>query len=324
MTPSDLCNYIIDMQSAYKGKPSKVLSPEMVKLHLSPYNNGPTGMGTFIDDLDGAKYFLHSAGNDGFCGFYFASLEDGYGLVVFLNSEDAGLLPEILSCVAKTYSWKNLYREPQRKYTEKSVAVPDSVLKTYEGIYVYEQSWAAVEKKGSEYYFYANGMHVKMHYTTPTRFYNEEFSAVKEFFKDEKGNIAGYTRTVDGKEYPKALKITNLDTLRLESGRFLDICRYLLDNKKYAECLAYYKRAAQLYPDDLTMQMNMAHVHVFNRDYENAMAIYKAHLKDTISPGNSWENQMQNDLAYFAEHYHDVEPFDKIFAALKIQKPKGY
>ena len=83
MTPSDLCNYVVDMQLAYQGKPSKVLDSTMVKLHLAPYNNGPTAMGTFIDDLNGTKYFQHSAGNDGFCGFFYASLEEGYGLVFF-------------------------------------------------------------------------------------------------------------------------------------------------------------------------------------------------------------------------------------------------
>ncbi|MBK9490516.1 MAG: hypothetical protein IPO07_18340 [Haliscomenobacter sp.] len=45
-----------------------------------------------------------------------------------------------------------------------------------------------------------------MYYTTPTRFFNEEFQAVKEFIKDDKGNILGYTRTVGDKEFPIAKK----------------------------------------------------------------------------------------------------------------------
>lgn len=57
MTPTDLCHYIVDMQLAWKGGKSKVLNPEMVKLHLTPYHNGPTAMGTFIDDLDGEFSF---------------------------------------------------------------------------------------------------------------------------------------------------------------------------------------------------------------------------------------------------------------------------
>jgi hypothetical protein len=70
--------------------------------------------------------------------------------------------------------------------------------------------------------------------------------------------------------------------------------------------------------------MNLAHVYLFNRDYENAIAIYKVHLTDTISPGNSWEHQLRTDLVYFKEHKYDVQLFDKVFEALKIKKPEGY
>ncbi|MBK7223323.1 MAG: serine hydrolase [Saprospiraceae bacterium] len=66
MTPSDLCEYIIDMQLAYQGKPSKVLNEEMVKLHLTAHIDQSAAMGTFIEDHDGALYFQHGAGNDGF------------------------------------------------------------------------------------------------------------------------------------------------------------------------------------------------------------------------------------------------------------------
>jgi CubicO group peptidase (beta-lactamase class C family) len=319
--PGELCNYIIDMQLAHRGKPSKVLSPEMVKLHLTPYNNGPAAMGTFFDDRGGAKYFLHDASNEGFCGLFVASLDSGDGVVIFLNSGDGKLLLEVLNSVAGAYHWKNYYREPQRK---KTVEVPDSVLKTYEGIYLYDQAWAAVGKKDTEYHYYSNNVYAKMYYSTTTSFFNEEFPSVKEFIKDEKGNITGYTRTVNGKEYPKAIKITRVDTLRLEGSMWADIGWYLFENKKYKESLVYYTRGVQLYPENLNLLMNLAHVYLFNRDYENAIAIYKAHLTDTISPGNSWEHQLRTDLVYFKEHKYDVQLFDKVFEALKIKKPEGY
>lgn len=210
MTPSDLCRYIIDMQLAYKGQPSKVLNAEMVKLHLTPYNNGPSSMGSFIEDHDGVKYFEHGAGNDGFCGDFYGSPEDGYGVVVFLNSEDGQLLPDVINTIAKIYNWKNFYHEPQRRKTDGVVTVPDSVLKTYEGIYLFDQTWAAIGKQYSDYYFYSNNMPAKMYFTSPGKFYNEEFPALKELLKDEKGNVTGYTRTIGDKEYPKAVKIINI------------------------------------------------------------------------------------------------------------------
>jgi CubicO group peptidase (beta-lactamase class C family) len=321
MTPSDLCNYIIDMQLAYEGKrKSKVLNNEMVKLHLTPYNNGPTSMGSFIQDHEGAKYFEHSAGNDGFCGEFYGSLEDGYGVVVFLNTEDGKLLPEVINSVAKAYNWKNFYREPKRKNT---IVVADSILETYKGIYLYENQWAAIGKKDSSFYFYANGMYVKMYFSTPISFFNEEFSAVKEFIKDEKGNILGYSRTVDGKSYPNSTKIANLDTLNLESNMFGNIGWYFFENKNFKESLAYYNRGMQVHPQDLNLLINMAHVYLFSNDYNNAIAIYRAHIKDAMYPGQSWENQMREDYNYFKDNNYDMQLLDKVFEDLKIKKPEG-
>jgi CubicO group peptidase (beta-lactamase class C family) len=321
MTPSDLCHYIIDMQEAYQGKPSKVLTSEMVKLHLSPFNNGPTALGTFIEDHSGSNYFQHGAGNDGFCGQFYGSLDEGYGVALFLNTDDPRILSEVINSVAKAYNWKNFYHEPKIR---KSISVPDAVLKTYEGVYLFENNWAAIGKKDKDYHFYTDHSYVKMYYSTPTHFFNEEFASEKEFIKDGQGNILGYTRTVDGKEFPKATKITKIDTLKLESEVFGDIAWYLFEAKKYDESIAYYQRGVQLYPGNLFLLSNMAHVYLYKNDYNSAIAIYKAHLKEMIEPGLSWEKMMQDDLTWFKRNGYDIKIFDKVFAELKIQKPEGY
>ena len=321
MTPSDLCNYVIDMQLAYQGKPSKVLNPEMVKLHLTPRNDGLASMGAFVVDHDGAKYFEHSAANDGFCGDFFGSLEDGNGVVIFLNNESGKIMPDIINSVAKAYNWKNFYQAPQHKT---SIAVADDVIKNYEGIYLYDNQWAAVGKKDNAYNFYTNSVYAKMYFTSPSTFFNEEFQAVKTFTKDDKGNVTGYTRMVDGKEFPAAKKITDLDTLHLDNGSFADISWYLFETKNYKDAIAYLKRGSQLYPEDLNLTMNIAHFYLFNKDYKAAVDIYRAHQKDMIRPDYSFEKQMQDDYTYFKEHQYDVTLMEKVFAELKIDKPKGY
>ena len=320
MTPSDLCQYIIDMQLAYQGKPSKVLSPEMVKLHLTPYNDGPTSLGSFIVDINVEKYFEHGARNDGFCGDFYGSLEGGNGVVIFLNSDDGTLISEVINSVAKAYQWKNFYHEPLRK---KSINMSDKLLKSYEGLYLYDQTWSAIGKKDNKYHFYTNGRYVNMYFSTPTCFFNEEFPAVKTFLKDNKGKILGYARTVDGKEFPNAIKITSPDSIHLESNAIGEMAWYLFEQKKYSEAILYYKRGLQLYPQDLNLFMNLAHTYLFNKDYDNAIAIYKNHQKDIIRPGYTWEDSMKDDLIYFKDHHYDVKSFKKIFAALKIDLPKG-
>jgi hypothetical protein len=65
-------------------------------------------------------------------------------------------------------------------------------------------------------------------------------------------------------------------------------------------------------------------MYLLTQDYQSALAIHKAHLKDMVRPGYSWVNLLQEDFAYLKEHRQDVKLFEKLFAELKINKPKGY
>ena len=318
MTPSDLSHYIIDMQLAHQGKPSAVLIGDMVKLHLSPYNDGPTALGTFIEDHDGVKYFQHSAGNDGFCGQFYGSMEDGYGVVIFMNTDFGKLLPEVINSVAKAYNWKNFYREPQRKT---SIEMADKEIKAYEGIYLYDDSWAAIGKKDNEYHFFTDWTYAKMYFISPTGFFNEEFQANKNMIKDEKGNVVGYTRMVGEKEYPRALKVINPDTTNLSNQFYGDIGWYYFETKKYKEALTYFSRGTQVYPEDLNMLVNRAHMYLFNNEYNKARDIYKAHLTNIVRPGYSWEDLMREDYTYFKDKKYDMQLFDRVFDELKVKKP---
>jgi CubicO group peptidase (beta-lactamase class C family) len=318
MTPSDLCQYIIDMQLAWKGQPSKVLSPEMVKLHLTPYNNGPAAMGTFIEDHDGMVYFQHGAGNDGFCGQFFGSLEDGYGVAIFLNTDNGRILSEVINSVAQHYQWKNFYREPKRV---KSISVSDETLKTYEGLYLYDDTWAGIGKKDGEYHFFTSGTYAKMYFSTNTQFINEEFQAIKTMVMDANGQITGYTRSVDGKVFPASVRITNLDSLQVSDQNMMGIGWYYFHNKQYRESLTVFKRGMQLYPEDLNFHMNVAHLYLYNNDYTSALAIHKAHINDMVKPGYSWIASLKDDYLYLKNIKEDIQVFDRLFADLKIEKP---
>ncbi len=318
MTPSDLCQYIIDMQLAWKGGKSKVLNPDMVKLHLTPYNNGRTAMGTFIDNRDGFQYFQHGAGNDGFCGQFYGSLEDGYGVAIFLNSEDGMLLGDVINTVAKVYNWKNFYQEPRKI---KSIAVPDEVIAQYEGIYLFDDTWAGVGKKDNEFHFYTDGIHAKMYFATPAEFTNMEFRATKTFTKDQNGKVTGYTRSVNGKEYPAAVKVEHLDTMNLPNDMWNQMGWYYFGLKKYDTSLMAFKRGALLYPEDLNMLINVAHLHLYNGDYNSAIAIYKAHVNDMVKPDLSWIDLLKDDYTSLKNGKEDVGVFDRVFKELGVEKP---
>ncbi len=105
-TPTDLCHYLIETQLAYQGKSSKVLNQRMARLHLTPYIDNDAALGTFVQERNGVKYFFHDAGNEGYRGLYFGSVEGGDGFVAFVNSDDGDIIIELLNSVASVYGWK--------------------------------------------------------------------------------------------------------------------------------------------------------------------------------------------------------------------------
>jgi CubicO group peptidase (beta-lactamase class C family) len=318
MTPSDLANYVIDMQLAYKGQASKVLNPEMVKLHLTPYKNSEAAMGTFIQDVNGAKYFEHSAGNDGFCGEFIGSLEDGNGVVIFLNTDNFKIIPEIVNSVAKAYNWKNYYREPQQK---SSITVPDSVLKNYEGVYLFDDQFAIIGKSNNSYHFFTDGIKANMYFTSPTSFFNIEFQAVKEFIKDNKAQVIGYKRTVNGKVFPNAIKLKNLDTLKVPAFLTANIGWYYLEEKNFKEAFKYLKKTSELDPTDINNFLNLGHAYLFNDDINKAIETYKKYIKDSVKPGLTFEQLLKQDYTYFKEHQYNIQAYDLVFKELNISKP---
>jgi CubicO group peptidase (beta-lactamase class C family) len=318
MTPSDLANYVIDMQLAYKGQASKVLNPEMVKLHLTPYKNSEAAMGTFIQDVNGAKYFEHSAGNDGFCGEFIGSLEDGNGIVIFLNTDNFKIIPEIVNSVAKAYNWKNYYREPQRKT---SINVPDNIIQSYEGVYLFDDQFAIIGKSNNEFHFFTSGTKAKMYFTSNSSFFNEEFAALKEFIFDDKGQVTGYKRNVNGKEFPKAIKVTNLDTLQTSAFILGNVAWYYFEEKRFKEAFPYFKKATLVDPSDLNNFLNLGHAYLYIGDVQNAIATYKKYIKESIKPGLSFEQLLKQDYTYFKDHQYNVQAFDLVFKELNVSKP---
>ncbi|HMG15571.1 MAG TPA: serine hydrolase, partial [Saprospiraceae bacterium] len=320
MTPSDLCNYIIETQLAYEGKSSKVLNQEMTKLRLTPYNDASAGLGVFIEDHNKSLYFQHSAGNEGFCGQYFGSLEGGNGVVVFLNTDDFAIIPEVINSVASVYKWKDFYNPVSKK----AVNVPEAVVKTYEGVYFYDDKWAVILKKDDNYCFYTDGVYAKMYFSSPTDFFNKEFPSEKKMQMDKEGNVTGYLRKVNNTDYPAAKKITKLDTLTLSKYMFNDIAWLFLLNKNYKQAVSYLDRSLQLYPGELFTLGNLAHCFLFNNNYIAAIEIYKAHLNEKVEGNFTWKDMINQDFMFFKNNGFDKAPMERVFAELSLKAPEGF
>lgn len=119
-TPTDLAKFFIDIQKSYIGK-GKIVSQALTKQMLLPQQNvsdgsykEQIGIGPFLiqrtdnKDLNGV-YFEFTGVNAGFLAYGIASVTNGNGVIIMLNSGDDvnGLGKEIRRAVAKVYNWTN-------------------------------------------------------------------------------------------------------------------------------------------------------------------------------------------------------------------------
>jgi CubicO group peptidase (beta-lactamase class C family) len=123
-SPTELAKFFIDIQKSYIGK-GKILSKEMAQKMLTPQHNvsdgsykEQIGIGPFLiqrtDNKDpNGVYFEFTGVNAGFLAYGIASITNGNGVIIMLNSGDDvnGLGKEIIRSVAKTYNWTNFLPE---------------------------------------------------------------------------------------------------------------------------------------------------------------------------------------------------------------------
>jgi CubicO group peptidase (beta-lactamase class C family) len=332
MTPSDLCNYIIETQLAYEGRSAKVLNQEMTKLRLTPYKDISSALGCFMEERksdpkqkESTMYFQHGAGNEGFCGFTFGSLDgQGNGIAVFTNHQNTPLLFELINSVARVYKWKDFPGMPE---TRKQVDVSEKSGQKYLGVYqAAPNTFTHLVKKEDGYYQFAEGSYNKMYFTSDTSYFNKEFQNEKYFIADKNGNVTGYKRLMNGQWLAPHIRLTEpvIDTLKGSEDFFNTISWHLIESKESAEALKYLKRAFDFYPNSLSLKGNQAHAYLLKGDYDQAIEIYRANMGKIIWEDLQWEKMIQNDLLYFKNQGLYTKLMDKVFADLKIKMPAGF
>ncbi|HET7115587.1 MAG TPA: hypothetical protein VFI29_03810, partial [Hanamia sp.] len=181
--PVDLSKFIIETQLSYEGKSNKVLSQTTTEEMLTPFKGSDAGLGVFVDSIGNRKYFQHGGSNEGFKSQYFASLTGGDGVVVMVNSNQDGILRDVINSVAQAYNWKDFYKPVKIK----TVNVPDDTLQRYVGIYSLNQINISVFKKGNNLFLSQNGgAPMQLFFTSNTNFLLMEFQANNIKFEKNK------------------------------------------------------------------------------------------------------------------------------------------
>lgn len=108
-TATDLATFALNIQKTLKGKSEAALSKEMTATMLTPFVEDHVGLGMFIRQKEDEVYFEHGGWNEGFSSQLMAHKEDGYGVVVMINSNHPAFVSELIRSVALTYDWADYF-----------------------------------------------------------------------------------------------------------------------------------------------------------------------------------------------------------------------
>src|SRR6185437_16056961 len=106
-TPGDMAKFIIELQLSLKNKSNKILSAATVRQMFTPGIEKSTALGFFIEQKGSQMYFHHTGLNEGFISNYYASVNDGNGVVIMANTDyltgEKDITEELANSVATVY-----------------------------------------------------------------------------------------------------------------------------------------------------------------------------------------------------------------------------
>ena len=129
-TPTDLAKFAIEMQLALGGRSNKILTKQSVELMTTRVKDA-AGLGLFIEKRGNAVYFGHGGADEGFRAELLVSLENGFGVVAMVNSDNGPILQEVIRSVAREYGWDGFLPAPYE-----TISLDASRLATFEGRYL--------------------------------------------------------------------------------------------------------------------------------------------------------------------------------------------
>ena len=202
-TPTDLSNFIIEMQLSLEGKSNKVLSKNITQTMMKPFIEN-AGLGVFIQTKGSSKYFGHGGDNEGFRCRYYGSLEGGDGVVVMINSDNGAIIPEILNSIGTVYSWQGFTGQVSKR----PIPVHIDTLAAYVGNYQLEGiNLKIIQKDYALYLIQDNSPPVRMYFTSKSDFFIIEVNAESSFLKNEKGEVEGILIRQAGQEFRAKRKL---------------------------------------------------------------------------------------------------------------------
>ena len=324
-TTEDYAKYVIELQKSYLDKSNKIISQELAKEMLSPHVSKQYGLGVFMREIDGEiNYFGHMGDNRGFFAGYISHLTEGYGAIVFTNSQNGSrLIREITNGIAKVYDWKGYL--PQEYIL---VDIDDKMLNNYVGRYKLgsDNSFEITKENSNlfinrfdtaQLYFVGEGKFVTKFRKGYLQFKSDTHqttSSVEYHFSDELGRFLFEPQICfkmeDNEKLPielleegkisEAVKLyhkikkENPTDLSISENRFNRLGYNYLGQKKYEQAVAILKLNVEFYPESANCYDSLGEVYMKIGNNQLAIKNYRKSLQ--LNPNNTNAKNMLNKL----------------------------
>ena len=320
-TPTDLAKFAIEMQLSLAGRSNKILTKQSVETMTTGVLND-VGLGFFIEKHGSAVYFGHGGSDEGFTSELLVSRDKGYGVAVMVNSDNGGILREVVRAVAREYGWDEFLPAPYEV-----ISLDAAKLATFEGRYqVNPDRVLTIKSAGAKprLWAYPTGdPEFELLPISDTTFVRRASTLKYEFVRGAEGKSgfasihftsAGgsgdakrisadmlvpyellmtgkFSEAIDG--YRKIRQETP-DNVAVQENRLNGIGYALLQQKKLPEAIALLSLNVEFYPKSANVYDSLAEAYMRHGEKDRAIANYKKSLE--LNPKNSGAREKLKQL----------------------------
>jgi tetratricopeptide (TPR) repeat protein len=307
-TPTDLAKFAIEVQLSLAGKSNKALSKDMATKMVTPFIAGSPGLGFFIEKRGQATYFGHGGANEGFRSQLLVNRDKGYGVAVMVNSDNGGIMNEIIRAIAKEYQWEDFLPQPLE-----TVSIDPASLDGYTGRFLVNSDHVLTTTKenGKLYAEPTLSPKVELFALSESEFARTDANVRYTFAKGSGGKadsvkvrtngwtiearrlaqdeLIPYEQLMAGKfaeaiQAYKKIKLERPNDNAVAEQRLNSVGYSLLERKNTAAAIAIFKTNVELYPQSSNVYDSLGEAYLANGEKELAIANYKKSLE--LNPKN--------------------------------------
>jgi CubicO group peptidase (beta-lactamase class C family) len=202
-TATDLTRFLIDLQFALAEQEGRLISPEMVRILVSPQvqrdTNDFMGLGVWLEGGGRNARFGHPGDNEGFACRWTALREGGMGAVIMTNSDSGGeLIADVLHEIEQAYDW------PEIEQIEDLPSAPraDAWILNYVGTYQFRSGTQCtiIHRNDRLHLQMLSQPPVPLTGMSETVYLLEPLEGEVIFLRDDEGTVHGLRLQQDGSE----------------------------------------------------------------------------------------------------------------------------